>query len=109
MRKIVLMLLLLVASPAFAYPPTFQDQIHSCVETSVKFIEYAILADHSKDSEQGAFLAFVQQEADSQRSLKVKEILISLGQLAWATRGEDAHANAMDLYDKCYSKLGTLT
>lgn len=107
MIRQALMLLLLAATPAMARGPTFVDQIHSCVETTVKYTEFATLADDSKDADHGAFTAFVQQEADAQGNPSVQQLFIHLGELAWLTRGKDVHAEAMDMYEKCFTKLGT--
>lgn len=109
MKTIVLALLLMLPALAMARGPSFLDQIHSCVESTVKYTEFATLADDSQDSDHGAFTAFVQQEADAQGNPAVKQLFISLGNLAWLSRGHDVHQDAMAMYDKCYSKLGTKT
>lgn len=107
MRLFVLMLLLLVSTPAMAQQASFLQQVRGCVMTATKYTEYATLANDSKDSDQPAFMAFVQQEADAQSNPRVKQMLLHMGELAWLARGHDPHADAMDLYDKCYSSLGT--
>lgn len=106
-KLIVSFLLLALSTPALAIQPNFEEQIEFCVSMSTEYTQLATMADDAQDSDHAAFVAFVQQEAESFHNEKAKQSIIHIGQLAWLSRGHDIHGNAIKMFKECYSHLGT--
>lgn len=106
--KQLMMLLLLVASPVvFSDPvPTFFQEITGCVNMSVAYAQYAAFANNTPDSDKAAYMILIQQIADKNQSPRIKEIVKHLGDLAWSARGRSIQADAMDLYQTCFNRIG---
>lgn len=108
MKAFLISFLLLAATPALALnQPTFLEQIHNCVELTVAYTRFAQMADDSQPSDRPAFIAYVQQIAEANSSQKARDTIVHMGELAWASRGQQVHAGSMKMYEECYNKLGS--
>ncbi len=109
MKQLIVALLLLVATPAFAGPgPTFVEEIGACVDMTVVYTEFAVLANQTSDKDKPQYVAYIELQA-SKNNPTSKQIILHLGAIAWAARGTSVRDGAMELYQQCFDSTGIHT
>lgn len=109
MKKAVLALLLLIAPAAHSEPNIFQ-QFEQCASISNTYTHLATLASISGDDDKAVYQSYVKQIADRSQTKTDGDLVLALGDLAWAARGQvNAKSGAMAVYHDCIKLLGTST
>lgn len=106
--KKVLLLLLLMAPAAHSEPNIFQ-QFQRCANISVVYTKLATLATLSDEDMKAAYQDYVKAWAARAQTQSEKNLILAIGDVAWAARGGDEPTDAMMLYQSCVKKLGTST
>lgn len=104
---IAFLLMLTLTAPASAYQPNFLEGIDDCVKATIAFTRFAQIATDAQEKDKPAFVAYIQQIADTNEDPEAKAAIVGLGELAWQVRGKSVQATAQAFYGKCYTKLQT--
>lgn len=109
MKKFLLLLMIL---PGVAVPqvrPNFIQQMEDCAEEAVSYTQMAVYANQTSEKDKIKYDAFIDKLSLSQTSPAAGNLLMALGNLAWASRGLPVHETSMDVYLECVSHLGIKT
>lgn len=109
MKRALLVLLLMLATPAALPAPNLFQQLERCTEISIVYTRFATLASVTEDDQKNLYLKFVKSIADKSKAPGERELLIAVGDAAWEARNDDIKADALGLYDQCVQKMGTST